>query len=80
MNSSKLIKVADHPGLMRDSNTGAIINTDQNKIKNALANRQKLRAQRQQVNDLDNRVANLESNVTTINNKLDALIELLKSR
>lgn len=80
MNGSKLIKVADHPGLMRDSNTGAIINTDQNKIKNALANRQKLRAQRQQVNDLDNRVANLESNVTTINNKLDALIELLKSR
>ena len=80
MNSSKLIKVADHPGLMRDSNTGAIINTDQNKIKNALANRQKLRAQRQQVNDLDNRVANLESNVTTINNKLDALIELLKNR
>lgn len=80
MNGSKLIKVADHPGLMRDSNTGAIINTDQNKIKNALANRQKLRAQRQQVNDLDNRVANLESNVTTINNKLDALIELLKNR
>lgn len=80
MNGSKLIKVADHPGLMRDSNTGAIINTDQNKIKNALANRQKLRAQRQQVNDLDNRVANLESNVTNINNKLDALIELLKNR
>lgn len=80
MNGSKLIKVTDHPGLMRDSNTGAIINTDQNKIKNALANRQKLRAQRQQVNDLDNRVANLESNVTTINNKLDALIELLKNR
>ena len=80
MNGSKLIKVTDHPGLMRDSNTGAIINTDQNKIKNALANRQKLRAQRQQVNDLDNRVANLESNVTNINNKLDALIELLKSR
>ena len=79
MSGSKLIKVADHPGLMRDSNTGAIINTDQNKIKNALANRQKLRAQRQQVNDLDNRVANLESNVTTINNKLDALIELLKN-
>lgn len=80
MNGSKLIKVADHPGLMRDSNTGAIINTDQNKIKNALANRQKLRAQRQQVNDLDNRVANLEVNVTNINNKLDALIELLKNR
>lgn len=80
MNGSKLIKVADHPGLMRDSNTGAIINTDQNKVKTALANRQKLRAQRQQVNDLDNRVANLESNVTTINNKLDALIELLKNR
>lgn len=80
MNGSKLIKVADHPGLMRDSNTGAIINTDQNKIKNALANRQKLRAQRQQVNDLDNRVANLEVNVTNINNKLDTLIELLKNR
>lgn len=80
MNGSKLIKVADHPGLMRDSNTGAIINTDQNKVKTALANRQKLRAQRQQVNDLDNRVANLESNVTNINNKLDALIELLKNR
>ena len=80
MNSLKLIKVADHPGLMRDSNTGAIINTDQTKVKNALANRQKLRAQRQQVNDLDNRVANLEVNVTNINNKLDALIELLKNR
>ena len=75
-----LIKVADHPGLVRDSATGAILNTDQSKVQKALANRQKIKAQRQQVNDLDLRVANLETNVNNINAKLDTLIELLKSR
>lgn len=75
-----LIKVADHPGLVRDSKTGAIINTDQNKVNAAIANRQKIKAQRQQVTDLGTRVTNLENNVNAINDKLDTLIALLSKQ
>lgn len=75
-----LIKVADHPGLVRDSKTGAIINTDQNKVNAAIANRQKIKAQRQQVTDLGTRVTNLENNVNAINDKLDMLIVLLSKQ
>ena len=71
------IKVADHPGLVRDTRTGAIINTDQTKAAQANINRQKIRAQRQQVSELDTRVSNLENNVNEINNKLDIIIKAL---
>lgn len=74
------IKVTDHPGLMRDSNTGAIINIDQTKAKQAVINRQRAKAQRESVDNLNGRVENLEANVVSINAKLDALIDLLKSR
>lgn len=74
------IKVTDHPGLMRDSNTGAIINVDQTKAKQAVINRQRAKAQRESVDNLNGRVENLEANVVSINTKLDALIELLKNR
>ena len=74
------IKVTDHPGLMRDSNTGAIINVDQTKAKQAVVNRQRAKAQRDSVDNLNGRVENLEANVVSINAKLDALIDLLKNR
>lgn len=74
------IKVTDHPGLMRDSNTGAIINVDQTKAKQAVVNRQRAKAQRDSVDNLNGRVENLEANVVSINAKLDALIDLLNSR
>ena len=74
------IKVADHPGLVRDTRTGAILNTDQSKAAQANAIRQKKRAQLSQVDNLNSRVENLENNIETINSKLDALIDLLKSK
>lgn len=74
------IKVSNYPGLVRDSTTGAILNTDQSKVMVALQNRQRTKSQHQQVNDLENRVVNLETSVQTINSKLDSLIELLKNR
>ena len=72
-----LLKVTDHPGLMRDTNTGAVINTDQTKLKRALEQRRRAQAQQNKVTDLDNRVLNLENNVNDINAKLDTILSLL---
>lgn len=71
------VKVNDHPGLVRDTSTGAIINTDQNKARQAVAFRNAQRARNHQIVDINARVENLENVVNDINTKLDTLISVL---
>lgn len=74
---NRYVKVVDHPGLVRDVNTGAIINVDQTKARQANEIRNAQRARTKQLGDLSGRVETLENVVGKINRKLDRLIELL---
>ncbi len=71
------IKVAGKQGLVRDSSTGAIINTDDNA---RLAYMQKRKAAVEQQLDnqnTKNRISQLENKVQAIDDKLNMIISLL---
>lgn len=64
-----LVNIKDYPELMKDPNTGAIINRDN-------LTRKKYRTQRQKNEEMVRRLDNLEKDVQSINTKLDDLGEL----
>ena len=64
-----LVNIKDYPELMKDPNTGAIINRDN-------LTREKYRTQRQKNEEMLRRLDNLEKDVQSINTKLDDLGEL----
>lgn len=64
-----LINIKDYPELVKDPNTGLIINRDN-------ITRKKYKTQRQKNEDQLKRIENLESQVKSIDDKLDQLMDL----
>ena len=68
----KYQKVKDHPKLLRDSHSGAIVMNDF-----AAFQREKARQKKEEI--LENRISNLENEMSEINGKLSQLLEILKN-
>lgn len=60
-------KVKDHPGLLRDSRTNAVLNVDQN----ALSKHKQIMTERE-------RRERMEMEINNLNNKVDRLTSLLQ--
>lgn len=67
----RFAKVEGHNDLVRDSETGAIINTNKTEY-------EKYVAQRDSRNKENNKIENLESQVSSIKNDLDEIKALLR--
>jgi hypothetical protein len=65
------LKIIDHPNLVRDSESGAVLNIDLNAKESFLAAREKKRQERF-------RIDTLESDVKDIKEKMDLMLELLR--
>lgn len=63
----KLKEIKDEPGLMKDLESGAIINTDRSAIKAAKARKQAMQENKE-------RIDKIENDVTEIKNMLKELI------
>lgn len=72
--SDKYIKVADYPNLVRDSVTGAIINTNQAKIKKAIAARNAAIAEKTKINETFKRLNDIQSNLDDTYHNLQNII------
>lgn len=71
-----LINVKDHVGkLVRDSESGAILNID----KTAIIKQQMHEASLKKERDLQNKINTLETEVSSIKSTLDKILELLSS-
>jgi len=60
------IKVEGRPDLVRDSSTGAIINTNNARARSALLRAEKARKERQEIEELKNDVAEIKSLLTQL--------------
>ena len=65
------IEPTDRPDLVRDTSTGAIINRNAE----ALVAYKKRKAQARKVQELDNRMSNIEQSVSEIHSMLSQLME-----
>ena len=72
--NDKYIKVADYPNLVRDSVTGAIINTNQTKIKKAIAARNAAIAEKAKINETCKRLDDIQSNLDNTHHNLRNVI------
>lgn len=69
------VKVADHPNLVRDQVSGAIIDVDTEAFQRyALQKEQRLR-QQQQITQLEERINNFENNLNDIKHLLQQLLD-----
>lgn len=73
------IKVAGKQGLVRDSSTGAIINTDDQAREAYLAKRRAAEQQQLEKQMMQRQINQLENHVNDIDNKLNIIISLLKN-
>lgn len=73
-----LIKVKDNSNLVRDSETGAIINVSAVDRDNAIARHRALKNKDKQLTNTIDQVNNLSERVDNIETKLDAIIDLLR--
>ncbi len=72
-----MIPVEGHPDLARDPETGAIININSKKIKDAVEQKRIRRKKLQEQKDLKAKVEGLESDISDMKNMLSQLIEKL---
>jgi hypothetical protein len=66
----KYAKIIDHPNLVRDLDSGAVLNVDHNARDNFLKAREIKRKDKM-------RLDTLENDVKALNNKLNVILELL---
>lgn len=71
-------KVKGHPGLVRDMESGAILNTDKQSIEDYLAKKRALQSAREaknEVAELGERVDKLQNDISEIKRMLEGLIK-----
>jgi hypothetical protein len=68
----KYAKIIDHPNLVRDLDSGAVLNVDHNARDNFLKARDAKRKDKI-------RIDTLENDVKMLNSKLDVILELLRN-
>ena len=73
-----MIKVKDRTSLMRDPNTGAIINTDNVSRKSLRESRLKAKAKDNKLKEFEEKLDNMETKLESFETKLDTLISLLR--
>ena len=77
LQTKKMIPVEGHPDLARDPETGAIININSTKIKQALEQKKLKQKKRLEQEELKAKVEGLESDISDMKNMLSQLIEKL---
>lgn len=75
MLDQKYIKVQDHPGLARDRYTNAIVDVNQDEYERYLTTKNAKRKQLQQIETMENRINNVEQNLSEIKSLLIKLLE-----
>ena len=65
------IKVENHPGYVRDTLTGAILNTNVEEIRAAKARKAAKEKEKEDINNLKNEVSDIKLMLNTIIEKLD---------
>ena len=68
-------KVEDHPDLLRDKHSGAIINSDTNAYNRAVARAQAAQRQRDELRDATREINNLKCEMHEIKSMLKTLLE-----
>jgi|TARA_R100001530_G_C4183286_1_gene120013 hypothetical protein len=64
-----LIKVKDHDGFYRDSNSQAIINKNNQDYQAYVANRDKLLSDKERIDKLENEIGDIKSMIQTLIDK-----------
>jgi septal ring factor EnvC (AmiA/AmiB activator) len=75
MHSNDLIPVVDHPNLMRDRRSGAIVNTDEQAYANYQLQKQARRQQEQRISQLEETINKVETDISDIKSLLTRLLE-----
>jgi hypothetical protein len=73
----RFLKVIDKPGLQRDVQTGAIINTQAGDHDKYIQQRKVLMQQKQRVDLLENKVTDIESDIRDVKQLLKQILEKL---
>lgn len=76
---TNFIKVANADNLVRDAETGAILNTDSTGYQNYMIRKQKLRAQRDQMQHQQDTINNLTQEVLELKDMVHALVASLNN-
>ena len=71
---SRYVPVKGHPGLVRDTESNALINVDKTAIDRAREKKEAKRKKRQEEMELKQRVASLESDISEIKTMLKAVL------
>ena len=66
-----LLKVEGHSDVMKDTETGAVININSNEIENARKRKAIRRQEKEEIENLKNEVRNIKKMLGTIIEKLD---------
>ena len=69
-----LIPVENHPGLFRDSKTGAIVNKSTSDFERYNNTRNKMLSKEERINDLEQKVDNLSSDIGDIKSMLQSFL------
>jgi hypothetical protein len=73
----RFLKVIDKPGLRRDVQTGAIINTQVNDRDKYIQQKKVLMQQKQRTDQLENKVIGIENDINDIKQLLKQVLEKL---
>jgi len=71
----KYLKVEDKDGLVRDCETNAILNTDMNAYNEYLRNYQSKLKENKRIEDLENKIGNIKSDIDEIKNLLKEFLK-----
>jgi predicted transcriptional regulator len=69
------IQVKDKDGLIRDTNTGAIINTNYTEYKKYLELKEKNQSSKEQIDNIQEELSNLKDDIKEIKNLLYKLLK-----
>lgn len=72
-----MIKVKNNPDLVRDKNSGGIINVDDNAYNLHKAKKRLAIKKLEKEKDTEDRINNLETKINGIENKLEKILDLL---
>ena len=70
MHNKRLIPVKDSKSLFRDEETGAILNKDETEYLTYIENRKKLLSDKERINNLENQLTDVRSDIIDIKNML----------
>lgn len=73
--TNKFLQIENHPDLVRDPSTGAIINRNNGEYQKYLENYQRLRREKEELESLKSDVSGLKSDIDVIKNLLINLTE-----